>query len=62
LCKVACAGDNDCLSGFYCNKMAHCTAETLAKGDTCDDTVCLVAGCRQCLTDNACNVGPNKCP
>jgi len=62
LCRSACAADTDCLTGNYCDNTGHCVAETLKKGDTCDDTVCKVAGCRQCQTDNACGIPPGKCP
>ena len=65
LCKLSCAADSDCYSGFYCNTMGRCTAQTLKAGDACDPAVCfgapLTTNCNMCQVDKQCGA-MSKCP
>lgn len=37
-CETTCAGEADCVDGYYCDSSGHCTA-TLANGQPCTDGV-----------------------
>ncbi|MDB4965477.1 MAG: hypothetical protein JWN44_1166 [Myxococcales bacterium] len=55
-CATTCAGDTDCVAGFYCDSASHCTAQK-AGGSSCTPaTDCYMGGaCRECTG------GANRC-
>jgi hypothetical protein len=62
LCKVACTGDTDCLSGFYCDNTGHCMGQKTSMAPCALADCYMSKACNECLTDQACPIPPGKCP